>query len=134
MIVQKTSQIGKHFGCVWSFSMFASYIYIFCCKVCNLVQTIAETQLVQSLKKETTSFCFANPNLTQKPNEIVCTQNFLMETCLETKCTLLPPFLDSIVLAHIFTLLPLTPLMLWQICQINKPWYFILGESVPWNA
>ncbi len=119
---------------VWSFSMFTSSICTFCCKVHNLVQTIAKTQLVQSHKKATTSYRFANPNLTQKPNEFVCTQNLFLETCLETKCTLLPPFLDFIVLAHIFILLPLTLSMLWQLYQINKPWFLILGESVPWNA
>jgi hypothetical protein len=119
---------------VWSFSMFISSICTFCCKVCNLVQTIVKTQLVQSHKKATTSYCFANPDLTQKPTKLVCTQYPFLETCLETKCTLLPPFLDSIILAHIFTLLPLTPSMLWQLCQINKLWFLILGESVLWNT
>jgi hypothetical protein len=32
--------------CVSYFSMFASSLCIFCCKVCNLMQTLAETQLV----------------------------------------------------------------------------------------
>jgi hypothetical protein len=119
---------------VWSFSMFASSLCTLCCKVCNLVQTIAETQLVQSCKKATTSYCFANLNLTQKPNEPMCTQNPFLETCLETKCTLLPPLPNSIVLAHIFTLLSSTSSMFWQFCQINKPWFLIVSESVPWNA
>jgi hypothetical protein len=24
--------------------------------------------------------------------------------------------------------------MLWQLHQINKPWFLIVGENVPWNA
>ncbi len=64
----------------------------------------------------------------------MCTENSFLETCLETKCTLLPPFLDSIVLAHIFIMLPLTPSMLWWFCRINKPWFLIVGKSVPWNT
>jgi hypothetical protein len=114
--------------------MFASSLYTFCCKVCNLVQTLAETQLVQSHKKATTSYRFTNLNLTQKPNELVCIQNLFLETCLETKCTLLPSLPNSIILAHIFTLLPFTPSMFWQLCRINKPWLLIMGENVPWNA
>jgi hypothetical protein len=76
---------------VWSFSMFVSFFCTLCCKICNLVQTLIETQLVQSHKKATTSYHLVNPNLTQKPNELMCTQNPFLETCLETKCTLLPP-------------------------------------------
>ncbi len=98
----------------WSFFMFISSLCTFCCKVCKLMQTLVETQLDQSHKKATTSYCFTNLNLTQKPNELVCTQNPFLETCLETKCTLLLPFPNSIVLVHIFTFLPLTPLMFWQ--------------------
>ncbi len=99
--------------CVWSFSIFASFLCTLCCKVCNLVQTLTKTQLIQSHKKPTTSYYLANPNLTQKPNKLVCTQNPFLETFLETKCTLLPPLPNSIILAHIFTLLSLTPLMFW---------------------
>jgi hypothetical protein len=54
--------------CVWSFSMFASSLCTLCYKVYNLVQTLVETQLVQSCKKATTSYHIANFNLTQKPN------------------------------------------------------------------
>ncbi len=93
--------------CVWSFSMFPSSLCTICCKVYNLVQTLVETQLIQSYKKATASYHIANLNLTQKPNERVCTQNPFLETCLETKCTLLPPFPNSIILAHIFILLSL---------------------------
>jgi hypothetical protein len=114
--------------------MFASSFYTFCCKVCNLVQTLAKTQLVQSRKKATTSYRLTNHNLTQKPDELVCTQNLFLETCLETKCTLLPPLPNSIILAHIFILLPFTSSTFWQFCQINKPWLLIMGENVPWNA
>jgi hypothetical protein len=72
--------------------------------------------------------------LTQKPNEPMCTQNPFLETCLETKCKLLPPLIDSIVLAHISTHLPSTPSMLWWLRRINKPWFLIVGENVPWNV
>jgi hypothetical protein len=120
--------------CVWPFSMFGPSLCTFCCKVCNLVQTLVETQLVHNCKKAIVSYRFANPNLTQKPNEHVCTQNLFLETCLETKCTLLPPLPNSIVLAHIFILLLMTPSMLWQLCRINKPCFLIMGENVPWNA
>jgi hypothetical protein len=41
---------------------------------------------------------------------------------------------NSIVLAHIFILLPLTLSMLWRFHQINKPWFLIVGKNVPWNA
>lgn len=51
MIVEKALQFGKHFGYVWSFSMFGSSLCTLCCKDCNLVQTLVETQLVQSRKK-----------------------------------------------------------------------------------
>ncbi len=71
------------------------------------MEILTETQLVQSHKKATTSYCFTNLNLTQKPNELRCTQNPFPKTCLETKCTLLPPLPNSIELAPIFTLLPL---------------------------
>jgi len=67
---------------VWSFSMFVSSLCTLCCK-CKLMQTLVETQLDQSHKKATTSYCFINLNLTQKPNELVCTQNPFLETCLE---------------------------------------------------
>jgi hypothetical protein len=36
---------------MWSFYMFASSFYTICCKVYNLVQTLAKTQLVQSRKQ-----------------------------------------------------------------------------------
>jgi hypothetical protein len=120
--------------CVWYVSMFASSLCTICCKVYNLVQTLVETQLVQSCKKAATSYHIANLNITQKPNEHVYTQNPFLETCLETKCTLLLPFVDSTILAHIFNHLPLIPSMFWRLCQINKPWFLIVGESAPWNA
>jgi hypothetical protein len=72
--------------------------------------------------------------LTQKPSEPMCTQNPFLETCLEIKCKLLPPFPYSIILAHIFTRLPLSPLMFWWFRRIKKPWFLIVGESVPWNT
>jgi len=56
------------------------------------------------------------------------------ETCLKTKCKLLHSLLDSIIVAHIFTHLSLTPLMFWQLRQINKPSFLIVDESVLWNA
>jgi multisubunit Na+/H+ antiporter MnhC subunit len=99
-------------------------------QVYNLVQTLVETQLFQSYKKVATSYHIVNLNVTQKPNEPVYTQNPFLETCLETKCTLLPPLPNSIVLAHIFIHLPLTLLMLWRFRQINKPWFLIVDESV----
>jgi hypothetical protein len=46
---------------VWFFSMFASSFCTFCCKVCNFVQTLAETQLVQSRKKAIASYHLINP-------------------------------------------------------------------------
>ncbi len=64
----------------------------------------------------------------------MCIKNSFLETCLETKCTLLHPFPDSIILAHIFIMLPLTLLMLWRLRRINKPWFLIVGKSVPWNG
>jgi hypothetical protein len=57
-----------------------------------------------------------------------------LETCLETKCPLLPPLLNSTILAHIFNHLPLTPSMFWWLRQINKPWFLIMGENVHWNT
>jgi hypothetical protein len=33
-----------------------------------------------------------------------------------------------------FHLLPLTLSMFWQLRQINKPWFLIVGESVLWNT
>ncbi len=94
---------------VWSFSMFASSFYALCSKVCNLVQTLAETQLIQSRKNAIASYHLANPNMTQKPNEPKCTQNPFLETCLERKCTLLPPFPNSKVLTHIFHFVVIDP-------------------------
>jgi hypothetical protein len=47
--------------CVWSFSMFASFLCTLCCKVYNLVQTLVETQLVQSCKKVATSLPYCKP-------------------------------------------------------------------------
>jgi hypothetical protein len=99
-------------------------------QVYNLVQTLVETQLFQSYKKVATSYHIVNLNVTQKPNEHVYTQNPFLETCLETKCTLLLLLLDSTILAHIFNHLPLTPSMFWWVCQINKHWFLIVGESV----
>jgi len=118
----------------WYFSMSALSLCTLRCKVYNLVQTLVETQLVQSYKNATTSYHIANANLTQKPNEPMYTQNPFLETCLETKFTLLPPLLDSTILAHIFNHSPLTPSMFWRLRQINKPWFLIMGESVPWNT
>ncbi len=77
---------------VTSFSMFVSSLCTLCCKVCKLMQTLVETQLDQSHKKATASYYFTNLNLTQKPNELVCTQNPFLETCLETKCAFVASF------------------------------------------
>jgi hypothetical protein len=116
--------------CVVFFPMFASSFCTLCCKVHNLVQTLVETQLLHSCKKASTSYHITNLNLTQKPNEPMYRQNLFMET----KCTLLTPLLDSTILGHIFNRFPLTPSMFWQLRQINKPWFLIVGESIPWNA
>jgi hypothetical protein len=52
--------------CVWSFSMFASSFCTLCCKVCNFVQTLAETQLGQSRNKAVASYHLINPNFDPK--------------------------------------------------------------------
>ncbi len=33
-----------------------------------------------------------------------------------------------------FHFLAIDPINVWQLCQINKPWFLIVGESVAWNA
>jgi hypothetical protein len=58
----------------------------------------------------------------------------ILGNMLRSKVYIVASSLDSIVFAHIFTLLSLTPSMFWQFCWINKPWFLIVGESVPWNT
>jgi len=70
-------------------------------------ETLAKRQLVQSHKPA----CAQNPNLE-----------------LEKKCNLLPFFLDSKVVVHTFTHLPLMPLMLWCFYQVNKVWLATISE------
>ncbi len=97
---------------VWFFSMFVSSFCTLCCKVYNLVQTVVETQLVQSHKMATASYHLANPNLTQKPKEPMCNQNPFLKTCLETKCTLFSPkFHSTSTHFHSFAIDPMNVLV-----------------------
>jgi hypothetical protein len=44
----------------------------------------------------------------------------LIQTCSNKRLSLLCLLQDSIVMQHNFTPLPLTPSMLWHLCQMNK--------------
>ncbi len=106
---------------VWSLSTI-------CCQVCEFVQTLIEKQIVWSHKK-VFSYFHVKTKFQSKFSKSTYTQNPNLE--LER---LLPSLSNSIVVAQIFTYLPLTPLMFWCFHRGNTSWFGIVGEIVPWNT
>jgi len=46
----------------------------------------------------------------------------------------LPPLVDNVVVAHILPCLPMTLSMLWCLCQVNKGWCTVVGETIAWSV
>jgi hypothetical protein len=46
---------------------------------------------------------------------------------------LLPPFIDNVAVAYFIPYLPMTSSMLWHLCNINKGWCEVMGETITWN-
>ncbi len=91
------------FLCVWSISTF-------CCKLCDIVQTLVITLLVQFLEK-VPSHHLVQIEFPFKSYQPTCSYNLNSEFCLKKEQTLLPPITNCIVIAHIFLCSPLTPSM-----------------------
>jgi len=94
--------------CVVFFSKLCCFLSTFCCKFSKFIQILIASYLVESLNKilphqplqieskfdaYKLTFC---PNLNPK-------------MCIQYKCYLLSPLMDSIVISHIFPHLPMTP-------------------------
>jgi hypothetical protein len=124
----KFSQFGNHFCCVWSLSTFY-------CKVCEFVQTLIERKLAQSYKK-LASYIHVQINLTPTSYKPMYTlnPNLIQTLCSREKINLLSPILNSIVMQHIFTHLPLMPSMFWYLHWMNKAWFMFVRKNFPWNA
>jgi hypothetical protein len=57
-----------------------------------------------------------------------------MTPIVDDVCHLLPPLIDNVVVAYILPCLPMTPSMLWCLCQVNKGWCTVVRETIAWSV
>lgn len=94
---------------------------------CNLVSSIPWKTTFISFYKIKIFIQFFSTTRILNPNLKLCSGL--------SKCNLLPPLMDNIVVAHIFLQLPLNPSMLWHLHQISKVWFTkFVNKSLLWNS
>jgi hypothetical protein len=47
---------------------------------------------------------------------------------------LLPPLINNVAVAYLIPCLPMTPSLLWHLCNINKGWCEEMRETIAWNV
>ncbi len=108
IIVIKISQFGSFF--VW-------YVSFLGHKLCELVQTLATIVSIHFCKKS-----YSNHNkekcCSSLVHQFVHCHNFNAKFGIQPNLSLLPLFMDMIILSHIFPHLPITPSLFWQLQKL----------------
>jgi hypothetical protein len=124
MTIWNFSQFRNLYYCVWFFSTL-------CCKVCEVVQTLVERKLVQSCKK-IPPYIHVQTSLPLKSYKPTYTQNPPLKLWLGKNvayCFISFKFYCYGTQFHLFTFA-----MFWLFCQLNKAWFIVVGNNLPWNA
>ncbi len=77
---------------------------------------------------------YPNPSYKINAQPIQLLMHHNLELLIQFQSSLLPPLPYALVLNHVFTCLPMTPLMLWRLHQMNKGGFRVVGNNVSWNA
>jgi hypothetical protein len=102
---------------------------IFCCKFCEILQTLILTWLAQSLKTIKGQL-LRKPNFDKPSTPKPIDHNF--KFLCDCHHYLLPPFMKAFIIEHIFTHLLIDLSMMWCFHQINQTWYKVVGDTMSW--
>ncbi len=91
-----------------TFSKLCCFLFTFCCKFSKFIQILITSHLVESLNKIPSHQPLQIESEFDAYKPIFC-PNLNPEMRIQSKCNLLPPFMDSIVISNIFPHLPMTP-------------------------
>jgi len=126
MIVKKVFYLGSCPLVYLVFSTVCCFLSTLCCKFSKSIQTLATSQLIE----------FLNKIPSYQPLQIECEFDAYGHTSCpnQFECKLLSPFMDSLVISHVFPHFPMTLSMFCYIWQVNKTWSMVVAKSVFWNA
>jgi hypothetical protein len=94
--------------CVLSFSKFCCFFSIYCCKFSKFIQILIAGHLVESLNNIPSHQPLQIEYKFDEYKPTFC-PNLNPKMCIQSKCNLLAPLMDSIVISHIFPHLPMIP-------------------------
>ncbi len=94
--------------CVLSFSKLCCFLSIYCCKFSKFIQILIAGHLVESFNNIPSHQPLQIEYKFDEYKPTFC-PNLNPKMCIQSKCNLLPPLMDSIVISHIFPHLPMIP-------------------------